>query len=231
MDLLAAFRYPFGEPGWARRLAPIALVAALPLLGPMFALGYANLVLGRLIAGAVPALPPAKLERDLMMRGLWVMLISLICGVAVTFLAAPLLTAEQPEDATFAPALVQAFYGPSSLLFTSISVVVTAAALARYAATSKIGEALRPGGIWRLLRAEPALWISSAVVGFAVCEGPRALVWVLPLSGEREGAAALLASSLVWVYGLLIEVHLIAQAYRGSVRRVAARAAAVGYRW
>ena len=82
-----------------------------------------------------------------------------------------------------------------------------------------------------MLRAEPAIWIAAATIGYIVTEGPYALAWVLPLNGGWETAATVLACTVLWTYGQMINAHLIAEAANWSTRSAAARAAEVRYRW
>jgi hypothetical protein len=155
----------------------------------------------------------------------------LICGIAVALVGAPLFINEEVGAGSLAPALVQTFQGPSSLLVTCISTVVSAVVLARFALTRRFGSGFEPAAFWKLLRAEPAIWISYAIVGYLVTEGPYALVWVLPLHGGWDVGATILACSVLWTYGLMINAHLIGEAFTWSQRTAALRAAQIRYRW
>lgn len=158
-------------------------------------------------------------------------LLSLISSFAVAFLCAPLFVYDRAPTSSMAPALVQALTGPSELLVTAIAAVVGAVALTRYALTNSLLAALNPLEIWAHLRAEPAIWICAATIGFLASNLPAAIVWVLPLHGEWDILATIVAASYLWMFGLMIDVHLLAQAHDWSRRAVAKRAARMGYRF
>ena len=232
----AAYALPFRNPTRLRGFAKVWLLAPVPLLGQLWAMGYANLALRRLLKGhGDDALPAVTVDRHLAFRGVAVMALALIVNVVVALLCAPLFFLEAPPepDATAAsipaPALVQALAGPSELLVTVIAAVVTAVVLTRYALTNSLTAALNPLAAWTHLRAEPAIWIAAATVGFLLVNGVQALVWLLPLPGGWADAA-FVASTYAWALGQMMAVHLSAQAFAWSHRTSAKRAASVGYR-
>jgi hypothetical protein len=232
MNLRRAATYLFADRSWPRKVGLIALVSPVPVFGQMYALGYANLTLRRMLKGnGDSVLPEAKLGWELCLRGIKVMLATLLCAVIITLLGAPLFLDSESTATTVAPALVQSLQGPSSLLVTCVSSVVTAIVLARFALTGSFGSGFNPIELWSLLRAEPAIWICYAVVGYLFIEGPYALVWVLPLRGGWDIAGTVIACSVLWTYGLMINTHLIGQAFHWSRRTAALRAAQVRYRW
>lgn len=225
-------RYPFDDRAWPRKLGLVTLVSPVPVFGQLFALGYAITTLRRLTGrDSDGKLPEAKLGWELCWLGMQAMLLTLICGLAVAFLGAPLFFGQGTDLDPLTPAMVQALQGPSMLLVAVASTVVTAAVLARFAQTGRFGAALDPVRTWKMLRAEPAIWITAAVIGYVVTEGPYALAWVLPLKGGWDTAATVLACTVFWTYGQMINAHLIAEAVAWSRRSAAARAAEVRYRW
>jgi len=232
MNVCRAATYLFADRAWARKVGLIALVSPVPVFGQLYGLGYANLTLRSLVTDEDDGtLPKAKLGWELCWLGIQVMLITLLCGLVVAFIGAPLSMGQETDIDSFAPALVYALQGPSSLLVSAVSAVLTAVVLARFALTRRLGGGFDPAGIWRLLRAEPAIWISYAMVGYVAIEGPYALVWVLPLHDGWDTGATLAACTVFWVYGQMINAHLIGQAYAWSRKTAALRAAEVRYRW
>lgn len=233
MNLLKAISYPFADRAWHRKLGLIALVSPLPVVGQFFALGYAVTTLQRLQSRDHDgSLPEAKLGWDLCWLGLQAMLLTLICGLAVAFLGAPLFIGQETSELDpLTPAMIQALQGPSMLLVTAVSTALAAVVIARFAQTGRFLGALDPIEGWKLLRAEPALWIAAATFGYVVTEGPYALTWVLPLNGSWDTAAIIIASTVLWTYGQMINAHLLAEATAWSHRSAAARAAEIRYRW
>lgn len=232
MNILQALRYPFSDRAWPRKLGVIALLSPVPIAGQMLALGYALITLGRLQSRDNDGmLPEARPGWDLCWLGLQATLLTVICGVVVAFLGAPLLFAESRDFDPLTPAMVQALRGPSMLLVAVVSAVVSAVVVARFALTGRFGGALNPIEAWTLLRAEPAIWITAALVGYVAIEGPYALAWVLPLSGPWDAGATVLACSVFWTFGQMFNAYVISDALDWSLRSAATRAAEVRYRW
>lgn len=233
MNLRRAFTYMFADSAWWRKFGLITLVSPVPVFGQICTMGYSSLTLRRMVKGLGDAeLPEAKLGWELCWLGLRVMLIALISGIVVGLLGAPLFIGERDTSVeTIAPAIVQALQGPSSLLVTVASTVLTAVVMARFALTGSFRAGFGLGKLWALLRAEPAIWIAYAAVGFVLTEGPYGLVWILPFHGGWDIAATIVASTIIWTYGTMINVHLIGQAFVWSNRTASLRAAQVGYRW
>jgi hypothetical protein len=232
MNLLQAIRYPFGDRAWPRKLGLVAIVSPVPVFGQLFALGYAVKTLRRLQTPEHDgSLPEARLGWDLCWLGMQAMVLTLLCGLIVGFLGAPLYIGQDPKLDPLLPAMVQALQGPSMLLITIVSTVLSAAVLARFARIGTFSSALDPIELWKMLRAEPAIWVTAAIIGYIVTEGPYALAWVLPLNGGWDTAATVLACTVFWTYGQMINAHLIAEAAAWSTYSAAARAAEVRYRW
>ena len=232
MNLLQAMRYPFLDRAWPRKLGLVAIVSPAPVFGQLVALGYAVTTLRRLQSRDNDgSLPEAKLGWEICWLGMQVMLLTLICGLAVAFLGAPLfMSQEATELDALTPAMIQTLQGPSMLLVTAVSTALTAVVIARFAQTGKFLGALDPIEGWKLLRAEPAIWIAAATIGYVVTEGPYALAWVLPLKGGWDTTATVLASTVFWFYGQMINAHLIADAHEWSSKSAASSPATQPYR-
>jgi hypothetical protein len=233
MDLIQASTYMFRDRAWPRKYGLIAIFSLVPMLGHLYGYGYANQTLRKLVDGDEDGqtLPDARLSWDLCWLGIQVILISMICAVAVAFVGAPLFIGQESSLDAMAPALVHALQGPSALLVTAVSAVVTAVAMVRFAVTRRFGGAFDLVTSWKLLRAEPAMWIAAGVIGYLAVEGPYALVWALPLKGAWEFWATILASTVMWSYGQMINAYLIGDAYAWSKKTAALRSAEVRYHW
>src|SRR5215213_6404182 len=134
MNLLQALRYPFGDRAWPRKLGLVAIVSPVPVFGQFFALGYAVTTLRQLQSRDHDgSLPEARLGWDLCWLGMQATILTLICGLAVGFLGAPLFFGQEADLDPLMPAMVQALQGPSMLLVTILSTVLTAPVLARLA--------------------------------------------------------------------------------------------------
>jgi hypothetical protein len=233
MDVLRAATYTVRNPLKARGFAKIWLLTPIPIFGMMWGTGYAVLTLRRMLKGNGDRdLPDANADWRLFLPGIYATMLSLICSVVAALLCGPLFFSSDPSNVSpMAPALIQAVAGPTDLLVTAIAAVFGAIVLTRYALTDSFLAALNPLEAWSHLRAEPSIWIFAAVVGFLACNVPAAVVWVLPLRGDWDVLATIFASSYLWMFGMMINVHLLGQAYDWSRRTAAKRAARMGYRW
>ena len=230
MNLHRALTYIFADRAWPRKFGLIALVAPVSVFGQMFALGYSNLMLRRMVKGLGDnELPIVKFGWELFWRGVRVMLMTLLCGIIIGLLGAPLFLGQDFTEQAMTPAIIQALQGPSAFLVTIVSTVVTAVVLARFALTGSVVSGFGFAKLWSLLRAEPTIWITYSLVGVVLTEGPYGLVWVLPLRAGWDIAATIAASTVIWSYGQMINAHLIGQAFIWSNRSAALRAAQVGY--
>lgn len=217
---------------WLRKLALIAFVSPVPLFGQLWALGYANLCLSRMVRGnRDTGMPEVKLGWELCWRGIRVMLVMMMCALAVALVCSPFFAGRQESTSAVAPAMVQALQGPSTLLAAIVLAVITGVALVRFALTDSIAGAVHPGKLWTLPRAEPSIWISYAAAGFVATEGPYGLAWVLPLHGGWDVAATIVSSTVLWVFGLMFNTYLLGRAFGWARRTAALRSAHVGYRW
>jgi hypothetical protein len=230
MDLVRASTYMFADKRWLYKFGLIVLVSPIPIFGQLWALGFVNHCLQRIVKGNAE-LPDVKLNWQLAWQGIRVFMVMAICTLVIGLLSAPLFIGQDATEATYAPAMIQAFQGPSALLVTIVAAVVTGVALLRFAMTNSFMAAFHLPTLWKQVRAEPAIWICFTLVGFVLTEGPYALVWILPLQGSWDVLATMLSTSIFWVIGLMINAHLVAQAYTWSQRTASSRATEVRYRW
>jgi hypothetical protein len=182
-------------------------------------------------------LPECRLDGPTLLTGLKCQLLTIACGLAAALLTLPLWAigagdqASSADTAVAAPALIGAFQGPSYLVLTILLAVLSAVCLARFAITGSAWAGLDVVTIWSHLRAEPAIWIATAVIGFAVEETPASLAWLLPLPVSWQTPALLLATALFWPFALLVQAHLIGLAHRCSAQTLTRRPLIVRVRW
>jgi hypothetical protein len=237
MNVVRAAAYVAPNPIKARSLFKIWLLVPIPVFGQLWAMGYANLALRRLVKGHdFRDLPEANADWRLFLRGVYATLLTLISMVVVGLLLAPLMATETADPAAtsvtnYPPVLMQAIAGPTELLIQVLAAVIGAVVLTRYALTDSFLSALNPMEIWTHLRAEPAIWTYAAVIGFVVTYLPDLIAWALPLSYENDQLARMIIAPYFWMLGLMLSTHLMAQAYEWSQKTAAKRAANVGYRW
>jgi hypothetical protein len=230
MDLRRAATHVFDDPRWPAKLGKAGLIASVPILGSVFLAAYA-LQSTRAAATGDPDAARGEWRWDTwtLMTGLKCQLLTIVCGLASALLTLPLWKLEGRESgsgveaADPTPVLIGAFHGPTHLLAASVMALFTALCLARFAITGSAWAALDVAAIWSHLRAEPAIWIAAAVVGFVIAEGPVALAWLLPLSESWQVPALLLATVCFRPIAVLAQAHLNGQAYRSSAQVLARR--------
>jgi len=233
MDIRRAVRAIIAEPGWLATLAPVMLIAWLPLLGPLLLTGYTQQALARAVR-LQDGLPPFRWNVPTLRLGLICQVLTALCGVVAGLLTLPLWSFSHEStavDLTATP-LAQALSGPTHLTVTIVSTTLASLCLARYAATGSAWSAIDPAALWSHLRAEPALWIATAVAGFVIAELPLTLVWLAPLTAAQEIAIWLAVQALVQPLAALMQAHLIAQAHHATAQTLAIRRArVVRMRW
>lgn len=233
MDIRRAVRAIIADPGWLATLAPVMLIAWLPLLGPLLLTGYTQQALARAVRHQ-GGLPPFRWNVSTLRLGLMCQVLTALCGLVAGFLTLPLwsFSHESTDVDLTATALAQAFSGPTHLTVTLFSATLAALCLARYAATGSAWSAIDPLDLWRHLRSEPTLWIATAATGFVIAELPLTLVWLAPLTAAQEIAIWLAVQALIQPLATLVQAHLIAQAHHATAHTLAIRRArVVRVRW
>lgn len=233
MDIRRAVRMIIAEPGSLAALVPVMLIAWVPLLGPLLLTGYSQQALVRAIQHQ-GGLPPFRWNMATLRLGLICQILTALCGIVAGFLTLPLWSLSHESTAVdlTATALAQALAGPTHLTVTVCSATLAALCLARYAVTGSAWAAIDPLALWQHLRAEPVLWIATAVAGFVVAELPLTLVWLAPLTAAQEIAFWLAVQAFIQPVAALIQAHLIAQAQQATMQTLAIRRArVVRIRW
>lgn len=234
MDIRRALTHVFHDPDWPTRLGPAALAACVPVIGPLYLSSYALRALRLLVTDRDDRrLPRWRWDRQALVIGLKCQILAVLCGLVAGLLGIVLweLSGETPDEAATGTALTFALRGPSHLVTMTVFAVLLSACLARFAATGSAWAALNPGALYAHLRAEPAIWMGVAVVGFLIEEMPVTLVWLAPLPAQFDAVALLAVTALIWPYAQLVQAHLIGQAYHWSARSVALRQTTMRYRW
>jgi hypothetical protein len=234
MDIRRALTHVFHDPDWPTRLGPAALIACVPVIGPLYLSSYALRALRCIVTDRDDRrLPRWRWDRQALVIGLKCQVLAVLCGLVAGLLGIVLweLSGETPDESATGTALTFALRGPSHLVTMTVFAVLLSACLARFAATGSAWAALDPGKLFAHLRAEPAIWMGVAVVGFLIEEAPVTLVWLAPLPAQLDAVARLAVTALLWPYAQLVQAHLIGQAYRWSARSVALRQVTMRYRW
>jgi hypothetical protein len=236
VDLWRATIFILRDRWWLPKLLGLGIFASVPGLGQLVAFGYVLGVLRRQVAQTDDApverpLPVVRIDWHLLWEGVRVAVVLAISGVTVGLIGSFLFFAAPATFDGVGPLLVQVADHPTNFVIVLTTFVLFSAAFARLAVTDSVVESFRPAALWRLLRSEPALWVASTLVALLLTGGPSALVWIAPWTDNSKLVGAFAVNALLWPWTLLIQAHLIGQAYRWSLRSTGARRAAVRFRW
>lgn len=161
MDIGRAFTFPTEDEDWLKKVLIGALLSLIPFVGQFYAMGYMIEALRRVIAGQpVPLSEPLDDFGDKLLKGILATLITFIYALPIILIAVCLgsgiaaVTSGNLNPDT--RAVLEPILGVcTGLIITVLSVLmglVVPFALARYAETEDLGQALQLGVIWRMFQ-------------------------------------------------------------------------------
>lgn len=236
MDPRAALTYMFRGRRSLAMLARVGLLTIVPVLGQLIA--YALMIDVLRWQALEPrhdeSLGPFA-DRDPIWseiaRGFRAVAVVVLCGIGASLIGAILLVLSPPVFDGASPLLVEALASPSNAVIALMTATLTSLCLVRFALTDSLLETFRPNAIWRLLSAEPSLWVTTGLVGTLFVEGPRAMIWLAPWGDSTKAVVTLMATALLWPWALLVQARLISDAHAASTATRRARQGAVRLRW
>ncbi|HMO58508.1 MAG TPA: DUF4013 domain-containing protein [Roseiflexaceae bacterium] len=178
MDISKAFRYVFEDENWVARVLIGTLLSLIPLVGIFMIFGYMLKIAENVAQGMERPLPEWNDFGDLLVRGLYALVISLvyslpllvivfgmICAMGVIVGGAANTMGEEAGGLVAAVGILLyvLFIGLMIVGSVLISIVVYAA-MARYVATKDFGSALRIGEVLGMVRQRPMPWVMVLVV-------------------------------------------------------------------
>jgi hypothetical protein len=188
MDISRALSYITDDEDWLQKLLIGGLLSLIPVVGQLFAMGYATRVLKNIIAGQENPLPDLTEDfGEKLLQGLMVWIIELVYALPVIVIATisgigiGLITA--PVDSDVA-GIVAALTGSCAGLFILALLIATSLfvpyAWSAYAESSQLGDAFKLSKVWNMIKANfgatlltllvlVVLAIVAGSVGSAVC--------------------------------------------------------------
>lgn len=220
MNLGKAFTYPFDDPDWMKKIGIAAVMMIIPIVGGLFVMGWAIEITRRVIQGEAYPMPQWEDFMGLLVKGLKVVVISLVYLLPVILVSActqglTLLGQETGEDIVMTIAMVVSVcFGCLVFLYSLLAGLVLPAAFGKFAATGDLKAAFRFGEVISMVRAVPVAYIMVLLGGF-----------VASLIGGLGVIACVIGVFVTIPYANAVTAHLWGQAYReagGQVQPVSA---------
>ena len=175
MDIGRAFSFVFEDEAWITKVLLGGLIALIPIVGQLALVGYMLKTAENVARGSARPLPEWGEFGDLLMRGLYGFVISIVyflpyIVVVILFsvFAAVLGAGASGSDGSDAAATLG---GALACIFVPLFLVVAFACLlfvyagdARYAVTGQLSEALKFSDIMAAVRANAGIWLMVLVV-------------------------------------------------------------------
>lgn len=175
MDISKAFSFVFEDEEWVSKILIGGLIALIPLVGQLAALGYALKVAQNVAQGNPRPLPRWNEFGDHLMRGLYDFVIRLVYALPVVVLgllfgcvaafsggAASSQRGQQQVGALFG--VLGICLVPLMIVLGLALSLLSFAALARFIATNNLGQALRVGEVVAIVRRSIGAWAMVLVV-------------------------------------------------------------------
>jgi hypothetical protein len=174
MDIGKTFSFVFEDESWVSKVLIGGLIFLVPLLGQFVVLGYMIKVAQNVAQGNPRPLPEWSEFGDHLMRGLYMFVISLVYSIplillfgvfyCVLFLLVGTSSESQSEGVAAAGGLLSLCFIPVMLILALATTVVSYAAMARYAATNSMSEALKFREVLAAVRKSPGAWLMVLLV-------------------------------------------------------------------
>lgn len=175
MDISKAFSFVFEDEEWVSKILIGGLIALIPLVGQLAALGYALKVAQNVAQGNPRPLPRWSEFGDHLMRGLYDLVIRLIYTSPILVIMLLFACIGGLAGGASSSQRAQERFGmifgavglcliPLILVLALVLSVVTFAALGRFVATNNLAAALRIGEIVALARKSIGAWAMVLVV-------------------------------------------------------------------
>ena len=211
MDFGKSFTFVFEDSDWLKKIAIIALVMLIPVIGELVALGW-SLELMRRVMRQNPAPLPDLAFSDQLVLGLKGFVVSLVYALPLIVLgtldglAPTVLASGDSQGLAAVVTILMVCCGLLAAVYGLLMLIVLPAAFASFLAADEIAAGFNFREVFGLLRAAPGaylLTVLGALIGGIIA----------PLGFIACGIGVLLTGT--YVFALLY--HLYGQAYRAAV--------------
>jgi hypothetical protein len=216
MDFAKAFSYVFEDPDWVKKVAIVALVSLIPVVGLLVVFGWSLEVTRRVIQRDPTPLPDLRFG-DQLSDGFRAFLVGLGYAVPVFILQSPIIISSLVIDPNngggeMAPALTILAVCCSSLvvIYAILLAFILPAAYGNFVAQNRVGAAFKFQQVIGLVRSNPGAYLMTflgvVLAGFI---------------GSIGTIACVIGAVFTYTYAMAIQGHLYGQAYLASVRNQA----------
>ena len=211
MDFGKSFTFIFEEQDWITKILLAAVIALIPLVGPIVVAGWGVEIAKRAINQDHEQLPGWSNFMDYLVKGLVLMLIGFVYMLPVILVqacnAGVLAFAQNSGDETMFTIsnIVMACFGCLTFIYAILASFLIMAALGKYADTGEIGAAFRFKEIFGLVKAAPVNYL-MVLLGSFIAGILASLGIILCVVGVFFTVA--IANAIV--------AHLEGQAYRAA---------------
>ncbi len=176
MDIGKTFSFVFEDEGWVSKVLIGGLVFLIPVIGQIIVYGYLIKVAQNVAQGNPRPLPEWSEFGEHLMRGLYVFVINLVYSIplillfGVFYCVVFLLIGSSGADSDSAEAaagiggVISLCFIPLMFILALGTLVVSYAAMARYAATNSLSEALKFSEVLASVRRSPGAWLMLLLV-------------------------------------------------------------------
>jgi len=211
MDFGLAFSFPFQDEKWIQKIAVAALISLIPIVGWFALLGWSIEIGRRVINGDKEVLADWSDFGGTLTLGFKAFLASLVFSIPLLIVVIPVglisgLVGTSDVDAAETIISIVSFCMLCLTFPYSIALLfATPASYGRLAASDGLGEALKVGEIWRMVRNAPSAYL-IVVLGYFVAGFIASLGTIVFVVGIFVTTA----------YAMAVEGHLLGQAYLES---------------
>lgn len=208
MEFGKSFTYVFEDNDWIMKILLAAVIAFIPIIGPLAVAGWGVEITKRAIQKDPEQLPGWGDFVNYLIKGIVVILIGFVYMLPVILVQVCsngtfILGQESGEEGLMVIGnILMACFGCLSFIYSILVFFLIAAAIGRYADTGEIGAAFQFGKVFATVRAAPAAYLMVLVGGFLA--GMIALVGLI---------ACIIGVFFTIAYANTINAHLMGQAY------------------
>ena len=208
MEFGKSFTYVFEDDDWIVKILLAAVIAFIPIIGPLAVAGWGVEISKRAIQKDPEQLPDWSDFVNYLVKGLVVILIGFVymlpvivvqvCNNSVFFFSQE----SGEEGLMIIGNILMACFGCLSFIYAILVVFFIAAAIGRYADTGEVGSAFQFGKVFATVKAAPAPYLMVLLGGFLA--GMIAFVGLI---------ACIIGVFFTVAYANAINAHLMGQAY------------------
>jgi hypothetical protein len=226
MDYGRSFQYMFKDKDWLVKIIIGGVFALLSFIvvGIPFVIGYMLEVVRNVIAGQDEPLPAWDNLGDKFVQGLLMLVVLLIVGIPMYLFAciqgvfSAIVSNSNSNALITLGGLIALLMSLLEFLYGLLMAVFMPALLLRFATTRRIGDTLKFGELWQIVKANFGQYILIII-----------LVYIVQLVAGFGAIACVIGVFLTYFWAMLVQSHLYGQYYRNYVTHAGPLMPPAGY--